>query len=114
MGKFLNYVKEVTARLTGDEAGAIAAFNARKAESALNGQIAALKAKQVDDEGTLEDAKEALKAAYYPTTKISDNKSYVEGIRRAQERVDAAQETLDNTTSSVKYYEGLIAEFDKA
>ena len=58
--KVTNFIKEVTARLKGDEAGVIAAKVERKALSAINGQLAALKAKLVDDETAVEDAEEAL------------------------------------------------------
>jgi hypothetical protein len=113
MSNFKSFVREVTARLKGDEAGVVAAKNARKAESALKGQIAALEAKLVDDESTVEDRKEALQNAKFPTTPITDNQNYIQNIRRAQEGVDSAEETVADTKFSIEYFQGLLVEFDK-
>lgn len=112
MSKITNFVKEVTARLKGDENGVIAAKNERKATSALNGQLAALKAKQVDDENAVEEAKDKLAEAKYPTTLIQDNKQYLTNIKYAQEAFDYATETLKQTNDSISYFEALLKEFE--
>ena len=83
--KVTNFIKEVTARLKGDEAGVIAAKVERKALSAINGQLAALKAKLVDDETAVEDAEEALNNAIFPTSVFTDNAMYVRNIQSRQE-----------------------------
>jgi len=111
MNKISNFAKEVLSKLKGDEKGVIAAKNERKANSALNGQLAALKAKQVDDESSLEDAQEGLKNAKYPTSLITDNKYYVDDIKSAQMRVDSVQQTLDDTKASIEFYEKLLVEY---
>jgi len=111
MNKISNFVKEVKGRLTGNDSDVISAKNERKANSAVNGQLAALKAKLVDDESTVEDAEEALKNALYPTSLISDNTSYVKGIKSAQERLDTANQTLTDTKDSITYYEGVLTKF---
>jgi hypothetical protein len=105
------FVKEVLARLTGDDNEALANKIARKSVSAVSGQISALEAKEIDDENTLEDAQDALQTAIYPTALFSDNKSYCQGIANAQAKVDAAQDTLDNTRTSLAFFNGLLAKF---
>jgi len=112
MSKLTNFVKEVTARLKGDENGVIAAKNERKATSAINGQLAALRAKQVDDENAVEEAKDKLADAKYPTTLITDNKSYLQTIKYAQEAFDNATDTLKQTNDSIAYFEALLKEFE--
>ena len=104
------FAKEVAARLKGDEAGVIAAKVERKAVSAFNGQIAALKAKLVDDETRVEDAVEALNNAIYPTSVPTDNSAYISGIVKAQESLDRATELLEETTSTLSYFETMLAE----
>ena len=108
MSKVTNFIKEVTARLKGDEAGVVAAKVERKALSAINGQLAALKAKLVDDETAVEDAEEALNNAIFPTTVFTDNGMYVRNIQARQEHLDATKETLDSTQETITYFENLL------
>ena len=106
--KVTNFIKEVTARLKGDEAGVVAAKVERKALSAINGQLAALKAKLVDDETAVEDAEEALNNAIFPTSVFTDNAMYVRNIQSRQEYLDTAKTTLDSTQETIAYFENLL------
>lgn len=108
MSKVSNFIKEVTARLKGDEAGVVAAKVERKALSAINGQLAALRAKLVDDETALEDAEEAFNVALFPTSVFTDNQAYVANIKYKQEALDVAVENLENTKESIAYFESLL------
>lgn len=107
-----SFVKQVIARLSGDEAEVTAQKNYRKASSAVKSQLAALEAKLVDDEVKLEEATEALDNAKFPTLSISNNQSYVEKIRDAQADVEDAEEALKQTQESIGYFQKLQAEFD--
>ena len=102
------FVKETVARLKGDDAEVLAIKNQRKADSAINGQLAALKAKLVDDESAVEDGEELLNNAIYPNTAITDNQAYVRGISKAHEALEEAKETLENTKNSIAYFENII------
>lgn len=108
MSTVSNFIKEVTARLKGDEAGVIAAKVERKALSAINGQLAALKAKLVDDETAVEDAQEALNNAIFPTSVFTDNRGYVTSIQSAQERLESAEVDLESTKESIAFFEDLL------
>jgi hypothetical protein len=108
MTKVSNFIKEVTARLKGDEAGVVAAKVERKALSAINGQLAALKAKLVDDETAVEDAQEAFNVAVFPTAVFTDNRFYVSSIQRAQEVLDDKEAELESTKESIAYFESLL------
>ncbi len=105
-----NFIKEVKARLKGDEAGVIAAKVERKALSAINGQLAALKAKLVDDETRVEDADEALATAIFPTSVFTDNNEYIRNIHFAQEKLDDAKNALECTKETINYFEKLLVE----
>lgn len=107
-----HFIEEVVARLKGDDNGVIAAKNARKAESALNGQIQALKSALVDEESSVEDANEALANAKFPTTLISNNQAYVDKIRDAQEDYDETVERMAGTEASIDYFEKLKLSFE--
>ena len=102
------FAKEVLAKLKGDGNEALANKIARKAISAFEGQIAALKAKEVDDENTVEDAQEAFANAIYPTSMFSDNKSYCQNIVFHQQLLDAANDILQQTKDSITFFEGLL------
>jgi major membrane immunogen (membrane-anchored lipoprotein) len=105
------FIKEVVGRLKGDDAEVKGAKIGRKAISAVEGQIAALKCRIVDLESTKENAEEGLKDALYPTEVFSDNKAYCDNIVRKQQAVDAAADSLDEATESLKYFEDLLATF---
>lgn len=108
-----SYVKQVLAKLTGDQNQVVAEKNYRKAVAAVKGQIAALEAKIVEDEGNLEDAKEALANAKYPTEEIKGgSSSFISNIVRHQENVNSAQYMLDQTQKSLDFNKALLVEFE--
>ncbi len=102
------FVKEVLARLTGDDVSAVAAKIARKSISALEGQVAALNGKVVDDENKVEDAQDALNMAIYPTAVPTDSGQYCRNIIRAQENLDKAKEDLEATKASIAFFKGIL------
>lgn len=108
--KIANFAKELKARLSQDSDGVIVAKNQRKADSAINGQIAALKSKAVDLEATVEDRTEELQKAKYPTTLITDNQSFVQGIVNATSRLDNAKAALADVNKSIEFFTQLQKE----
>lgn len=109
--KVTNFAKQALALLTGDTDKAIVLANERKCNSALESQIAVLKGKVVDQEEAVNEAKEALNKAKFPTTKVENREYYLQGVVRAQDRVDAAQEALAETNDKIAYWEALVAEY---
>jgi prefoldin subunit 5 len=107
-----SYVKQVIAKLKGDESEVVAEKNFRKAVSSVKQQIGGLENKQVDLESSLEEAQERLDNAKYPTTLISNSQSFTQSIATAQERVDNAQAELDATKKSITFFKGLLTEFE--
>jgi formylmethanofuran:tetrahydromethanopterin formyltransferase len=105
------FVKEVVARIKGDDAEAKASKIARKAISAIDVQIATLKGKVVEAEVNVESKEESLKAALYPTEVFSNNQIYCENIRRANEAFEAAKDELEDLNASIKFFEGVLAKF---
>lgn len=106
-----NFIKQVTAQLTGDQNVVIATKNARKADSALLGQLAALNSKSVDLESLVEDAQEALYLAKYPKTLITDNSSFLNNVKRASEALETAKENLANVEESIAFFTALQNEY---
>ena len=113
MSKLTSYAKEIKALLTGNEADMIAAQNERKALSAVNGNIAAIEAKLVDQEESVRDAEESLKLSKYPKVKITDNAAYIQGIRNAQKCLTNAQDTLEDTKKSLQYWKDLKEDYTR-
>lgn len=105
------FLKEVVARIKGDDAEVLGAKIARKAVSAVDGQIAALKGRKVDVEGEVEDAKEALATAKFPVVMITDNRAYIEGIKKAQEAYDKKVQDLSDVEDSLKFFDALLTTF---
>lgn len=103
------FAKEILARLKGDNNEALSNKIARKAISAFEGQIAALKAKEVDDENRVEEAGEGLNNTIYPTAMFSDNSRYCQSILDRQEELDYAKEVLKNTQDSIEFFEAQLA-----
>ncbi len=108
MKKGEKFVAQVVAFLKGDGNEELANKIARKAISAFDGQVAALKAKEVDDENTVEDMEDALKEAIFPTKMFSDNKAYCQNIVYYQEKVNDAKAVLENTRASIKFFADLL------
>ena len=102
--KVTNFLKQTLAFLKGDEAGVIAAQNERKSRSAFKRQISGLESKQVDAEAAVEDAQDALTRALYPTTRITNNETYIRSITSAQQTLDSAKATLEAINESLAYY----------
>ena len=105
------FVKEVVARIKGDDAEVLGAKIARKAISAIEGQIAALQAKLVDAEDAVETATEQLKDAMYPSVMITDNKAYCDAIVRAQDNLQAKQTLLESVQHSIEVFRGIWDKF---
>lgn len=109
--KGATFIEQVVAKLKGDDAGVLAAKIARKAISAVDSQLAALRAKEVDLENSVQDAEEALNTAKFPTEMINDAKRYISGIQSAESALETAKEDLANVVASIKYFEALVASY---
>jgi outer membrane protein TolC len=106
-----NFIKQVVARIQGDDAKVIAAKNERKAKAAFQQQIATLRAEEVEMENNVEEALEVYENALYPSTRIGDNVTYLSNIVNAKQRLDDAQADLEATKDSISFFE---AEMKKA
>ncbi len=111
MNQVTNFLKIVTAKLTGDKDKEVAAKNEKKANAAVKGQIASLESRLIDAETKVEEATDALNEAKYPTVLVSDVETYLENILEAQNDLDEVQAELDSVKESIKYFTDLKAEF---
>jgi seryl-tRNA synthetase len=106
-----SFAKEILAKLKGDDPAALSEKIARKAISAVEGQLAALRAKEVDLENEVEDSLEALHNAKYPTTVFTNNQSYIQNIQSYKLRFDESSEKLQEVRKSIIYFESMLASF---
>lgn len=105
------FLKEVVARLKGDDAEAKGAKIARKAVGAVEAQIASLKYKKVDLDGKVEEAEEALNNAKFPTDFPSKAEYYIENILEAQKALDQAKENVEANVAASKFFTDLLDTF---
>ena len=105
------FTKEILARLTGDSDSALANKIARKALSAIKSQIASLEASVVDAEVSVEEAKEKLDAAMYPTEMFTSTQSYITDIVRAKNNLNEREEALSELQESLEFFKEQEAKF---
>lgn len=104
-------VKQILAKLKGDDKEALAAKIARKAVSAVDAQLAALNSKKVDTELEIEEAEEQLESSIAPEVMINDNQRYINNIKTSQEVLDKKKEQLEDINTSIKYFTELQSKF---
>lgn len=104
------FVAATIAFITGDTDTAIALKNERLGKAAIKGQISALEGALVNAEMNLENKRESLEKAIYPTTLIQDQQSYYNAIVMAQQKVVRAEEHLAEVQASIQYAQTLINE----
>lgn len=107
-----SFVKQVIAKLKGDDAEVVAQKNFRKASAAVKGQIAALEARKVDDEMAVENAKEAFNDALYPTV-VTDAQVYTSNLVKAKKVVEQAEEQLKATEDSIAFFTELADKIEE-
>jgi len=108
MSEISKFLKEVIARVKGDDVEVMALKNERKAKSAIQGQIHSLESKLVDDEICLDEAKQRHEDAIYPTSLISDATNYCSNLIRTKEGVDKAEKSLKQTKDTLEFLKDLL------
>lgn len=109
MATLSKFRTKVVSLIEGEEAEALSARIETKARAAFKGQIAALESRKVEADLTLEDAKNDLGEALYPASGNFTSSSYINGIKTAQEVVDAAQAVVDQIDDSIEFYNETFA-----
>jgi len=111
--KVKSFIKQTIATFKGETDKAVAERNFRKATAALEGQIAALKSKEVEVEEEMNTAKESLNKALYPSDAIDKAQEYINSIRSSQETVNQKEKELKDVQESAKFYKQLLEDFNK-
>jgi len=104
------FVDATIAFLTGDTDTTTALKNERLAKASIQGQISALEGALVNAEVEVDNAKEALEKAIYPTVLINNQQGYYKNIIGRQEALNEAEELLKNTKASIDYANNLLKE----
>lgn len=110
-GKLKLFIKETIARVKGDTTTVIAHKNFRTAESAYEGQLAALKGKQIKAEDAVEKAIEELKNAKYPIEQIQDGELYLQNIILKKEALEEKELELKQIKDSILYFKTELESF---
>lgn len=101
-----NYVKEMIARIKGDDAEAIAIKNQRKAISAFKTELALKQNKVLSLEDTVEEANENLNNALLNHGKpITDRADYMDAVLDAKNNLLDAEEDLEAIHEEIEFLE---------
>mgnify|MGYP003655987527 CR=1 FL=1 len=98
------FIREIAARITGDDDKALAAKTARQAHTAIESQLAALLAEKLDNEDSVEQAETSFQETVYPKGGISDRKRYVARVADAHNTLEAAREELEDTLATIALF----------
>lgn len=101
-----NFKNKVVSKIKGDEAEVVATRVESRAKAAFAGQVAALAASKVEAGIKLDDAKLALEDAFYPAGDINGS-TYIQNIKLAQAKADAALDAVEAIDESIEYYQDL-------
>jgi hypothetical protein len=108
--KLPKFIQLAIATIRGDDAKATALKIQAKAIGAFNAQIAVKTAETLDKEEDLELAKDNLaKARMNMGVLITDKVVYLEKLGKAQDKVEAAQDELDNHLDSIEFLKEQLA-----
>jgi len=101
------FLEMCVAIITGDDAKAKAVKIQKKALAILRAQIAVKTAHTLTEEEDVENATEALaKARMNNGSPITDNKSYVQQLMRANEQLTFVTNSLDAHIKSIEFLQG--------
>ncbi len=102
------FVAATIAFLTGDTDTATALKNERLAKASIKGQLSALEGALVEAEVNVDNAKEKLIKAIYPTELIQSQSGYYKNVVGSQEALNYAEEKLKDIQESIAYAKGLL------
>jgi multidrug resistance efflux pump len=100
-----SFFEEVIARIKGDNPETLAKKIERKAQCAVESQIAGLKAAINDKKDDVADKEEALHNAIYPCELFTQGRHYVESVSTAKAAVDCAKAELAEMEEQLKFWE---------
>jgi uncharacterized protein (DUF111 family) len=98
------FLKQVVARIKGDDAKTKAVRITRKCLSAIKAQIASLESEAENAKIRLEDAEERMKGAIYPDQLFEDSVDYLQSIANAHDEVEKARQRWDAIQQSIRFF----------
>jgi hypothetical protein len=102
------FVAATIAFLSGDTDTVLALKNERLAKASIKGQLSALEGALVEAEVSVENAKDNLSKAIYPSVIISSQQQYIKNIVECQEALDNAEDRLKDIQKSIDYSNNLL------
>lgn len=109
MAKEKNFVEKLIERLKGDDAQSVAEKLQKKGAAALKSQIAVKQAEILNKEEAVESAKEAaLNALFNNNNPIQNNDSYCEAILITDQKVEKAEQDLNNLKKDIEVLEAAL------
>jgi uncharacterized protein (DUF111 family) len=98
------FLKQVVARIKGDDAKTKAVRITRKCLSAIKAQIASLESEAENAKIRLEDAEEKMKGAIYPDRLFENSVDYLQSIAHAHDEVEKARQRWEAIQQSIRFF----------
>ncbi|MDR0582344.1 MAG: hypothetical protein LBG31_05215 [Prevotellaceae bacterium] len=98
------FLKQVIARIKGDDAKTKAVRITRKCVSAIKAQIAYLESEAENAKIRWEDAEEKRKGVIYPDQLFENSVDYLQAIANAQEEVEKARQRWEAIQQSIRFF----------
>jgi uncharacterized protein (DUF111 family) len=98
------FLKQVVARIKGDDAKTKAVRITRKCLSAIKAQIASLESEAENAKIRLEDAEEKMKNAIYPDQLFENSVDYLQSVANAHDEVDKARQRWEAIQTSIRFF----------
>lgn len=110
----INYIKLGLAVIKGDKDQANLIRNERLSKSAINGQLAALEGKKINQEMQIEKCTEDVKNAVLnikgeSVSLISSSEEWIANVKRAKNALVQAEEELEQIEESIAEWEALAS-----
>lgn len=104
------FVKEVIARMKGDENEVIAISNYRKAKAGLKTQISIKEGELVDLEEKADNAHRDLQAATFPIDKVENGNDYVVNLISKKNALEEAKDAVADHVETINFLKAKLAE----
>jgi hypothetical protein len=98
------FLKQVVARIKGDDAKTRAVRITRKCLSAIKAQIASLESEAENAKIRLEDTEEKRKGVIYPDQLFENSVDYLQSIAKAHDEVEKARQRWEAIQQSIRFF----------
>jgi molecular chaperone DnaK (HSP70) len=108
----LLFVKQIIAKMSGDNATDVAIYNYRMAKKAFEQGILTKQVEELKAQGDVDAAASALDDAMKPTVKIADTEAYLKNVVFCQNALTKAEEALEAIQNTIADFKSKLENLD--